>query len=120
GNDHIIHERAVVVEIGTQHKPGEQALCTFHRLDDKAALARYQWHALGPACRNVDHSQGLDEGPGHRRAAVRHHVDLAEPGCRIVPVVECPDRNLPTDRGVETDTPAFAARGRDLGVDQLT
>ena len=49
---------------------------------------------------------------------MRHHVDLAEAGRRVVPVVERPDRHLAPDSRVEAGPTALAARRRDLGIDE--
>ena len=38
GNDDLVHERTVVVEIDTAQRPREQALGALDRLDDKAAV----------------------------------------------------------------------------------
>ena len=118
GHDDVVHERAVVVEVGAAEEPGEQALCAPDRLDDKAAVARYQWQALGPAGRNIHHRQRLDERPRDARAAVGDHVDLAEARRRIIPVVERTDRHFAPNGGVEAHATALAARRRDLGLDK--
>src|ERR1700741_1379305 len=94
GHDDVVHERAVIVEIGAANEPGEQVLCALHGPHDEAALARHQRHALGPTSRAIDHGQCLDKRASHGCAAMSHHVDLAEPRRRIVPVVERPDWNF--------------------------
>ncbi len=35
GHDDIVHERAVVVEVGAANEPGEQGLCALHGLHDE-------------------------------------------------------------------------------------
>src|SRR5215216_515825 len=116
GNDHLVHERTVVVEVDTAQQPREQALGALDRLDDEVAVTIDQRQALGPSGGNVHHRQSLDERARHRRAAMRHHVDLAEAGRWVLPVVERPDRHLTTDRGVEAGPTATAARGGHLHV----
>ena len=98
GHDDVVHEGAVVVEVGTPQEPGEQALRPLDRLDHEPAVTGNERQAFGPARRHVDHRQCLDEGARHRRATVRHHVDLAEAGRRVLPVVEGADRHLAPDR----------------------
>src|SRR6476659_5507746 len=41
GHHDVVHERAVIVEIGAANDPGKQALCALHRSHDEAALARH-------------------------------------------------------------------------------
>src|SRR5215211_831687 len=77
-HDHVVHECAVVVEVGTTDQPWEQALRPRHRLDDEAAVTCHQRQALRPPRRDIHHRQRLDERARHARAAVRNHVDLTE------------------------------------------
>jgi hypothetical protein len=114
----IIHEGAVVIEAGTAHEPREQALSRRHRFDNQAAVARHQRQTFGPARRNVRQGQRLDERARHARTTVCDHVDLAEAGRRVIPVVERADRHLAPDRRAKADTLPPAARCRDLHVDQ--
>ncbi|MEY9168796.1 hypothetical protein ABIF29_000274 [Bradyrhizobium elkanii] len=118
GYDDVVHERAAIVEVGAANAPGKQALCALHRSHDEAALARHQWHALGPTSRDIDPGQRLYERASYRCAAMRHHVDLAEPRRRIVPVVERPDRHFTAHRRIKPDPPALTAGRGDLGLDQ--
>jgi len=60
-NKDVVHERAVVVEVGATDRPREQALRSRHRFDDEAAIARHQGQALRPSCRDIHHGQRLDE-----------------------------------------------------------
>src|ERR1700704_5249691 len=82
-------------------KPGEQTLCAVDRIDNKRAIARYQWQTLGPAGGDIDHRQRLDERSRHRRATMCDHVDLTEAWRRAVPIVERADRNLAPDGRAE-------------------
>ena len=118
GDDDVVHERAVVVEVSAENDPGEQALRSFNRLDDKAALARHQGQALRPARRHIHHRQSLNERPRDARATVSDHVDLAEARWRILPIVECADRDFAPNGGIEAHATALAACRRDLGVGQ--
>ena len=63
-------------------------------------------HSVHPVATSTIVSVWMNE-PATRRAAVRHHVDLAEAGRRIVPVVERADRHLAPDRRVEADATAL-------------
>src|SRR6201993_1795617 len=49
GNDDLVHERTVIVEVDAAQQPREQALGALDRLDDKAAVAMDQRQALGPS-----------------------------------------------------------------------
>jgi pyruvate kinase len=64
-HDDIVHEGAVIVEVHAAQKPGEQALCVFHRLDNQRAIPRRQRQALRPARGDIDHCQRLDERDRH-------------------------------------------------------
>src|SRR5262249_5728006 len=116
GNHYLIHERTVVVEVDTTQQPREQALGVLDCLDDEPAITIGQSQARGPAYGNCHHRTSLDKRARHRRAAMRHHVDLAEAGRWVLPVVERPDRHLTTDRGVEAGPTATAPRGGHLHV----
>ena len=118
GDDDIVHERAVVVEVRAHNEPGEQALRPSHGLDHEPAFARHQWQTFGPARRHIHHRQRLDERSSHGCSPVRHHVDFAEPRRWIVPIVERADRYFAPDRRVEANAATPAAAGRHLGVDQ--
>ena len=117
-HDHVVHECAVVIEVGTTDQPWEQALRSRHRLDDQAAIPCHQRQALRPARCDIYHRERLDERTRHARAAVRNHVNLTEVRRRVSPVVERADRHLPPDGRVEAAAPTATARRRDLHVDQ--
>src|SRR5215469_17043877 len=74
------------------------------RLPSRLTSGRHSVHPVAT-------STILDERARYRRAAMRYHVDLAEAGHWVLPVVERPDRHLAADRGVEA-----AGLGDDLGA----
>ncbi|MGY4551183.1 hypothetical protein [Bradyrhizobium sp. USDA 4513] len=47
-----------------------------------------------------------------------HHVDLAKPRRRIVPVIERPDRPFTAHRRIKPDPPAGTDRRGEFGLDQ--
>ena len=47
-----------------------------------------------------------------------HHVDLAEPRRRIVPVVERPDRDFTPHRRIKANPSALTTSRGDFGLDQ--
>src|SRR5258707_5183186 len=65
GHDDIVHERAVIVEVGAANEPGEQVLCALHGPDNEPALARQQRHALGPTSGGIDYCQCLANPASH-------------------------------------------------------
>src|SRR6266699_2745416 len=117
-HDDIVHEGAVVVEVHAAQKPGEQALCVSHGLDNQRAIPRHQRRALRPARGDIDYRQGLDERASHWRAAMGYRVDLAVARRRAVPVIERADRDLAPDRRIEPGTSAPAAARRNLHIDE--
>src|SRR6185437_13876592 len=70
GHHDVVHERAVIVEIGAANDPGKQVLRALHRSHDEAALARHQRHTLGPTSRDIDHRQRLNERASYRWATM--------------------------------------------------
>lgn len=64
-----------------------------------------------------DRRQCLDERASHGRAALGHHVELAETRRRVVPVVERPDWDFTPHRRI-AESPALAGRRGNFGLDQ--
>jgi hypothetical protein len=67
-HDHIVHERAVVVEIGAAQEPGEQGLRPLDRLDHQSAVTGDERQALGPAERADPRTRAASAVPSRPRA----------------------------------------------------
>jgi hypothetical protein len=105
--------KALSLSKSTPRRSQGNRLCAFFIASTTSEPSRVSSgrHSVQPVAIST---KGLDERSRHRRAAMGHHVDLAEAWRRTVPVIERADGNFPPDGRIESDTarrlPPLAAR----------
>lgn len=76
GDNKLVHEGAVIVEVYTQQGEGKTRARFLDRHDHVTAVPRSNWNAFGPARGNVGQHHRLHKASRRRGTRMRHKIDL--------------------------------------------
>lgn len=119
---HVVDELAAIVGVDPSHREWHRTSQSINRSHHEGRLPNRERYALGPTGRDIGQRQRVNEVPDRVPAAMRHEVNLHEPGLRISPVGECAPRDLSLDGGL-TSMPlalrlAWQSRGCEKAIDR--